>query len=173
MVDGPERRNSIKDILKHADGPVTGSELAERFQVSRQVIVQDIALLRAAGLEILATPQGYLLVTALMGTRILKTFAVKHDFHGLEKELYIFVDNGAKVLDVVVEHPIYGELKGMLMLSSRRDVQEFMKNLQETNAHPLSVLTEGVHLHTLEADHPKSLEMIERNLQEAGILLNK
>jgi transcriptional regulator of NAD metabolism len=172
-VEGPERRNCIKEILMNAEGPVTGSQLANRFKVSRQVIVQDIALLRASGQDILATPQGYLAVTAFTGTKILRTFAVKHDFEGLEKELYIFVDNGGKVLDVIVEHPLYGELKGMLMLSTRRDVEEFMKNLHSSNAQPLSLLTEGVHLHTIEADHPETMEMIERDLEKGGILLNK
>jgi len=172
-MDGPERRDLIKEILLDADGPVTGNELAAKFRVSRQVIVQDIALLRASGLEILATPQGYMPGSALKATRLLRTFAVKHNFEELEKELNIFVDNGAKVLDVIVEHPLYGELKGMLMLSSRRDVQEFMQTLKKTNAYPLSVLTEGVHLHTVEADRPKTMEMIERDLEEAGILLNK
>jgi transcriptional regulator of NAD metabolism len=170
-MDASERRELIKEILTNADSPITGSELAAKFKVSRQIIVQDIALLRAAGMEILATPQGYMLVTALMSTRILRTFAVKHNFEELERELNIFVDNGAKVLDVVVEHPLYGELKGMLMLSSRRDVEDFMKNLKKANAHPLSVLTEGVHLHTVEADRAQTLEMIARDLKEAGILL--
>lgn len=172
-LDGPDRRSCIKEILVNAEEPVKGSMLAARFRVSRQIIVQDIALLRASGQDILATPQGYLLVAALTGAKIIRTFAVKHGFLGLEKELNIFVDNGGKVLDVVVEHPLYGELKGMLMLSSRRDVQEFMQNLQESNAQPLSVLTEGVHLHTVEAAQTQVMEMIERDLAAAGILLNK
>ncbi|MEL7568661.1 MAG: transcription repressor NadR [Dehalobacterium sp.] len=172
-MDGPDRRNRIKEILENADEPVKGSILAAKFGVSRQIIVQDIALLRATGQDILATPQGYMLVAALTGTKIIKTFAVKHRFEGLEKELNIIVDNGGKVLDVVVEHPIYGELRGMLMLSSRRDVQDFIQNLQESNAHPLSVLTEGVHLHTVEAPLPQVMEKIEQDLDAAGILLNK
>lgn len=172
-MDGPERRNRIKEILFNSPGPVTGSELAAKYRVSRQVIVQDIALLRASGVDILATPQGYMLAAAMLGTKIQKTIAVKHNFQELETELNIIVDNGAKVLDVIVEHPLYGELKGMLMLSSRREVGEFVKNLRKTNAQPLSVLTEGIHLHTVEADSPQIIEMIERDLEEAGILLNK
>lgn len=170
-MDGIERREAILKILGSSLEPVTGSELAGRFSVSRQVIVQDIALLRASGIDVVATPQGYMLAGALTGGKYVRTFACLHDRDGVEKELNIFVDNGGKVLDVSVEHPIYGELKGMLMINSRRGVQEFVNNLVQTNAQPLSVLTGGVHLHRVEAESPEVLENIADDLAKAEILL--
>jgi len=173
-LDGLERRLKIMEILSASTLPVTGSELASKFGVSRQVIVQDIALIRASGQDILATPQGYILTHILAGAgAVTRTLAVKHSSNELEKELLIIVDNGGKVLDVVVEHPLYGELRGMLMLSSRRDVYDFMLNLYQTNAQPLSALTEGVHIHTVEAPEVMVLNNIEMELGKAGILLNK
>lgn len=172
-MDGNDRRNEILEVITTATSPVTATKLAEKFGVSRQVIVQDVALLRAAGNEILATPQGYLLVSALMGGKVTKTFACKHDWNEVAQELYIVVDNGGEVVDVIVEHPLYGELKGMLMLASRRDVEEFVQNLKETQAQPLSALTGGVHLHTVKALDEESMKNIEQALMESGILLNK
>lgn len=172
-MDGVDRRNSIVEILSRSSSPVTGSELAAQYKVSRQIIVQDVALIRASGQDILATPQGYVLFRALTEGRLVKTFACVHDGDGMEKELNIIVDNGGKVLDVSVEHPLYGELKGMLMLASRRDVRDFINNLRQTNAKPLSALTGGVHLHRIEASQPQELENIVRELTKADILLIK
>ncbi|SMC00056.1 hypothetical protein SAMN00808754_3245 [Thermanaeromonas toyohensis ToBE] len=164
-----ERRERILEILKVGE-PITGAELARRLGVSRQVIVQDVAILRAGGTDILATPQGYVLAPREEGYR--RTFACRHDMEGMEQELLIIVDNGGRVLDVVVEHPVYGELRGFLMLSSRREVYEFLENLQRSGAKPLYTLTEhGVHLHTVTAAKEEALEAIEGALARAGILL--
>lgn len=164
-----ERRERILDILRRGE-PVTGSELARQLGVSRQVIVQDVAILRAGGSGILATPQGYLLPSFEEGCR--RTFACRHDLGGLEEELLIIVDNGGKVIDVVVEHPLYGELRGYLMLASRREVHEFISKLKNSGAKPLYTLTDnGVHLHTVVAASEAVLETIEQGLAEAGILL--
>lgn len=166
-----ERREKILKMLKVGE-PITGGELARRLGVSRQVIVQDMAILRASGAEILATPQGYVLAPVEEGYR--RTFACRHDMAGMEQELLIIVDNGGRVLDVVVEHPIYGELRGYLMLSSRREVYEFLKNLNRSGAKPLYTLTEhGVHLHTVTAAKEEALEAIELALTKEGILLEK
>ncbi|MGB9662107.1 MAG: transcription repressor NadR [Moorellaceae bacterium] len=164
-----ERREKILDILRRGE-PVTGAELARRLGVSRQVIVQDVALLRAGGSGILATPQGYLLPASEEVFK--RTFACRHDLRGLEKELLLIVDHGGKVLDVAVEHPLYGELRGYLMLSSRREVYEFIDKLKRSGAKPLYTLTgSGVHLHTVSAASEAVLKVIGQALAEAGILL--
>lgn len=170
-MDGEKRRLEIVETLKQHKGPLTGAELAKRFQVSRQVIVQDIALLRAAGMDIIATPQGYQLAETQASASFKKTFACIHDEEGLEQELLTMVDYGGKVLDVVVEHPLYGDLRGTLNLKSRYDVQLFLQRMRETQAKPLLVLTQGVHLHTVEAETPESLRIIEQKLGEKGLLL--
>jgi len=172
-VDAQDRRKHILQKLSGSEQPITGNELAESFQVSRQVIVQDIAILRAAGNQILATPQGYLLTGNKLPKKFQRTFAVQHDRKELEKELLIMVDAGGNVLDVIVEHPLYGELRGLLMLSCREDVYSFVKNLARSGAKPLSSLTGGVHLHTVEAASEKCLERIEEKLSEENILLKK
>ncbi|HBT46492.1 MAG TPA: transcription repressor NadR [Peptococcaceae bacterium] len=164
-----ERREKILAILGRGE-PVTGAELARRLGVSRQIIVQDVAILRAQGSEILASPQGYLLPSREEGCR--RTFACRHDLEGLERELLIMVDNGGKVVDVAVEHPIYGELRGYLMVSCRREVYEFIDKLKKSGANPLYTLTEsGVHLHTVVAPDEDALKAMERELLKAGILL--
>lgn len=171
--ESEDRRSGILEALAGAGGTLTGAELAEMFHVSRQVIVQDIAILRAAGHGILASPQGYLLLPGDSPGKCRRTFAVQHDRQGLEKELLLMVDNGGKVIDVVVEHALYGEIKGLLMLNCREDVYTFEKKLDRHRAKPLSSLTEGVHLHTVEADSEEILDRIGLKLVQEKILLNK
>ncbi|MHB1127640.1 MAG: 3H domain-containing protein [Bacillota bacterium] len=170
-MDANSRREEIIRLLDQAESPVTGSELAQRMAVSRQVIVQDIALLRARGEKILATPQGYLLARGLAEAKFVRTFACQHGIDSMQAELEIMVDHGGRVLDVIVEHPLYGELKGLLMLDSRRDVERFICKLRETQAQPLSALTQGVHLHTVEAGTMENFISMEAALKKAGLLL--
>ena len=59
-MDGKARRQEIIRLLSRTSGPISGSSLSGMLGVSRQVIVQDIALLRTEH-PILATAQGYLL----------------------------------------------------------------------------------------------------------------
>ncbi|GAW92222.1 transcription repressor NadR [Calderihabitans maritimus] len=172
-MDAETRRKNILELLKQSSEPITGSELAQRFSVSRQVIVQDIAILRAAGQTIIATPQGYLIPDVFAQNKLTRTFACRHTEDKLERELQIMVDCGGKVLDVIVEHPLYGELKGMLMLDSRSDIEEFLYNFRQSKARLLSALTYGIHLHTVEAPSVEVFERIEEALAEEGILLNR
>ena len=166
-----ERRDRIIDILRESSEPVKGTELSKKTGVSRQIIVQDIALLRAKGLNIFATPQGYLLLEG-EGNKIVKVIACNHDRNGMQKELEIIVDNGGKIIDVIVEHPFYGEIKAMLMLSSRLDILNFMKHYENSDTKPLSALTGGVHLHTIEIADETSYEHIIRELDKFGYLIN-
>lgn len=150
---------------------MTGTDLASRFSVSRQVIVQDIAILRAAGEEILATPQGYLVPGQHKSASVQGVFACRHTREQIEDEIGLIVDLGGKVLDVIVEHPVYGEMRGNLMIASRRDLGIFLEKLARTEARPLSALTDGVHLHTVEAMEKSVLDEIHQALKKAGFLI--
>jgi len=169
-MNSAERRDKILEILKTEREPVKGNRLADVFGVTRQVIVQDIAILRAEGIKILSTPQGYILSLNYKG-KYTKVIASKHYFDRTEEELNTIVDNGGKVLDVIVEHPLYGEIKGLLMISSRYDVERFMENVKNAKATLLSSLTEGVHLHTVEANSKEVLDRIEKKLKEKGFFV--
>jgi transcriptional regulator of NAD metabolism len=166
-----ERREKIFSILKDRSTPITGADLSKITGVSRQVIVQDIAILRAKGLNIIATPQGYLLMNDRKN-KMEKVIACCHDRQGMRKELEIIVDNGGKVIDVIVEHSLYGEIKAMLMLESRLDIENFMKHYEDSDTRPLSVLTGGVHLHTVEVPDEISYNHIIRDLEKHGYLIN-
>lgn len=163
-----QRREAILQVLREADGPVSATALARRFSVSRQIIVGDIALLRAAGADISATPRGYVILRDQGG--LTRTVACQHDADGMEQELNAMVDQGCTVLDVIVEHPIYGQLTGPLQISNRHDVQQFIHRCQEAEALPLSRLTDGIHLHTLSCPDEASLERVRENLRKLGIL---
>lgn len=166
-----DRREKILEFLMQAQRPVTGGELAKAMGVSRQVIVQDIAILRAQGKEILATPQGYLWQRPAVTGRQRAVLAVAHPPEETGTELNILVDFGLKVIDVIVEHPLYGELRGILMLESRRDVEKFLESLAEAGAGLLSSLTGGVHLHTVEYAREEDFNLARRALASKGFLL--
>ncbi len=163
------RREKILDILKKEKEPVSASALAREFSVSRQIIVGDVAILRAAGEEIAATPRGY----RLQGEQtegLIRRVACVHDVGSMEEELNICVDNGCGVLDVIVEHPVYGQLTGVLQVRSRYDVSQFIAKAEEEGAHALSELTDGVHLHTLSCPSEEAFERVRTALGEAGYL---
>ena len=171
-MDGANRREKIIQILDKSAGACPGAYIAKILNVSRQVIVQDIAILRAKGNGIIATPQGYIIPKFYPKPLIKRVIACTHDKNGLEDELKTIISLGGRVIDVMVEHPVYGEIKGMLMLSSIYDVDVFIKKLEKSAGQPLLVLTGGTHLHTIEADSDDKLDMIEDELKKKGYLLN-
>ena len=171
-MNAQERREAIYALLQKAGEPVTGTALAHTFQVSRQVIVQDVALLRACGRDIVSTADGYW-VRPASGTRPTRVFACRHvGMEALRHELEIIVDHGGLVRDIVVEHPVYGELRGLLMLSSRKRVEDFIQKPGWQDATPLSSLTGGIHLHTVEAETEAELDAMDKALREAGFLMS-
>ena len=171
-VTSDERRVSIMELLKTRGGCIKGIELAEIFNVSRQVIVQDIAVLRASGEAIIATPTGYFVTPSRESVSLRKTIVTKHEgVDSIEEELVTIVDNGGKILDVIVEHPVYGEIRGNLMVATRYDVEQFMKKVREDRAEPLSSLTEGLHLHTIEVPDEETYERILRELKKRNYLI--
>ena len=147
-----------------------GGDIATHFHVSRQCVVQDVAILRASGTEILATPQGYRLPENGLHT-VRAILACRHDPGRTEEELQILVDHGVHILDVIVEHPLYGELRGPLMIRSRVDLLDFLLNVKKTKAMLLLSLTGGVHLHTVEAAREDLIERAKAQLRAQGILL--
>ncbi|CCQ92862.1 putative transcription repressor NiaR [[Clostridium] ultunense Esp] len=169
-----ERRKKILDTLNKNRKPVKGTELSKKFNVSRQVIVQDIALLRARGEDILATPQGYIIPKAYKENKLTRKIVCKHEgYDEIEDELKTIIDLGGKIVDVIVEHPLYGEIKSPLEISSRLDLKEFMENIIKTKAEPLSSLTEGIHIHTIEVDDEESFERIKEALIGKKYLINE
>jgi uncharacterized protein len=168
--DAARRRRQIVGWLRGHGRPVPGGEIANHFRVSRQCLVQDVAILRASGEEILATPRGYRLpADSNEGHRAI--LACKHPPERTEEELQILLDHGVRVLDVIVEHPLYGELRGSLMLESRADLQDFLEHVRRSRAALLSSLTNGVHLHTVEASRPEMISRAKVQLRARGFLL--
>lgn len=137
--------------------------------MSRQVIVQDCALLRASGHEVVATPRGYVLPRRDAGVRAI--LASRHDRAHTEDELTVMVDYGLRVIDVIVEHPVYGELRGSLMMTSRADVREFAGRVKSGEVALLSELSGGVHLHTVEAPSQDRLDRARQALRDRGFLV--
>ena len=167
-----ERREKLKELLQNAPGPLSASGLAKQLGVSRQIVVGDVALLRAAGTQIDATPRGYQLHPAARGcTGILA--CVHSTADQMREELYTVVDQGGVVVDVAVENPLYGELRGNLNLASRYDVDHFIQQAADTPECLLSRMTGGVHLHTLSCPTEEAFRRIEAALDAKGLLYKK
>lgn len=165
-----ERRNLILQKIAESEEPLSAGALAKEFHISRQIIVGDVAILRAAGHEIVATPKGYLLESS---QGMMKEIAVIHSSSQISEELYLIVDLGGEVIDVIVEHPVYGQLSGKLHLSSRYDVDQYLMKMTIHQVKPLSTLTDGLHIHTIRAESEKVLQRIIKALQQHGFLYEK
>lgn len=167
-MNGENRRLAIIEVFRESSEPVSGTSLAERFTVSRQVIVQDIALLRAANFRILSMNKGYVLQESVTKKRI---FKVRHDDEAIADELYTIVDAGGRVIDVFVKHELYGMLRAVLMTANRSDVDDFIIQFKRDKASPLKHLTDDYHYHTVEADSEEILDRIEKELQIKGYIV--
>ena len=173
-MTGEERRDYIVHLLKNSKKPIRGKTLADKTNVSRQVIVTDIALLKTANEPIIGTNRGYLYMQEETSTEMHRRVIVcSHTPEQTKLELETIVDFGVTILDVIVEHPFYGDLTGSLMISSRFDVGQFLNVISTQEASLLSVLTGGVHLHTIEADSIRKLDAACEALQKLGILLTE
>ena len=166
-MQAEERRRKIVELLSQTNQAVSAARLAAEFDVSRQVIVGDVALLRAAGEEISATPRGYVMARTAVG--LVRQVPCCHDGPGMEAELNAIVDQGCSVLDVIVDHPVYGQLTGPLGRASRYDVQQFLDRCAD--ARPLSDLTGGIHLHTLSCPSEDAFQRVRASLRSLGVLL--
>lgn len=167
VMNGAERRKKIITLMKESEKPLSGGALGRETGVSRQVVVQDIALLRTEGYPILATARGYLLDEPRQTVRL---FKVCHTNEQTEEELTAIVDLGGCVRNVMVNHRIYGKMCAPLNIKSRRDVQAFMKQLSTGKSTPLLNLTSGYHFHEVCAEQEEILDEIEAMLREKGFL---
>lgn len=166
-MNGTTRRSEILKILSGATMPVSAGKLAETLGVSRQVIVQDIALLRATGTEIQAHARGYLLAQQEETKRV---FKVLHSDEDVEKELSLIVDDGGLVVDVFIYHKVYGKVKAPMNIRTRRQIKAFLEDIAIGKSSLLKNVTSGYHYHTILADSKETLDLIEEGLKNAGFL---
>lgn len=171
-MDGKERRKMIEEILSRENRPISGTELARRLGVSRQVVVQDVALLRAEDIKILSTNKGYILrrLTDDRKEACVRVFRSSHRTEDILDELQTIVDYGGRILDVFVEHDVYGEIHADLVINNRLDAVEFVDMLGRSKDLPLKSLTGGCHYHTVTADSVRNLDRIEEELKNKGYL---
>lgn len=168
-MNAQTRRNTILEVLQKEEIPISASTLAKRFHVSRQIIVGDVALLRAGGADISATPKGYVLARDKGG--IQRQVVCAHSGAQMGQELYICVDQGCCVLDVIVEHPVYGQLVGQLQVSTRYEVNQFLELAAQDSVHALSELTDGIHIHTLRCPDEAAFQRVVKELDAEGVLV--
>ncbi|MDG4655381.1 transcription repressor NadR [Ectobacillus antri] len=170
---GEERRSLILQWLVEATRPLSGSELSKKTNVSRQVIVQDISLLKARNEPIMATAQGYVYLKPISKLpKYERVIACNHTPEQVSEELSLLVDHGVTIKDVKVEHPVYGDITAPIMVSNRYEIGQYLNKIAETNASYLSQLTGGVHLHTIEADTEDKLDAACEALAFAGFLIS-
>ena len=170
-MTGEQRRTEIRRMLQQSQQPLTGTALANALHVSRQVIVQDIAMMRAEHLPILSTNKGYLLrpddVRLQQPKRV---FFVRHTTEQVLEEFMTVIDLGGRILDVAVEHELYGPIRADLLIENAQDARDFVTRLGACRDNPLKVLTDDCHFHTVAAPSEKLLDLIESELRSRGFL---
>ena len=170
-MTGEMRRNQMLQLLREKSEPISGTALAKHFGVSRQVIVQDIALMRAENHPILSTNKGYLCRTvAVENTQPKRVLFVRHKDSQVLEEFMTVIDLGGRILDVAVEHELYGQIRVDLLIESTQDAANFSERLKACRDNPLKVLTDDCHFHTVAAPSEKLLDLIEKELREKGFL---
>lgn len=163
-----ERRNKIVAYLKNAALPVSAGALSEQFGVSRQIIVQDIAMLRANGYDVISTSRGYVLDGGGLKSRV---FKCRHSLDELVPEAEIVISAGGRIEDVSVSHRVYGTISARLGLSTVTHAEELYRSLKSGASKPLMSVTDGYHYHTVTADSEETLDRIESALRNAGFLI--
>lgn len=173
MLDAKKRREEILNILSKRNEPTSATWLSNRLKVSRQIIVGDVAILRAEGTNIKATHRGYVIVSEekqkypYMGKVV-----CRHTEDEILKELYCVVDHGGSVVDVIIDHSFYGQLSGILDISSRFEADLFVEKMRESKGLPLSILSGGIHLHTIGCENEAVFNLICSALKKEGLLFN-
>lgn len=166
-MSGKERREAILSILKNTPNALSGTALGDELGVSRQIIVQDIALLRTEGHDIVSTVRGYLLESSGQLSRKIKVY---HSDEKIEEELTTIVDLGGIVRDVMVNHKVYGKITAEMNIKNRRDIKKFIDRIQMGKSTPLLNITSGYHYHTVIADSEEILDEIEESLRQKNFL---
>jgi len=168
-MSGDERREKIIELIRNSNKPVSGSAIAKTLGVSRQVIVQDIALIRAQNIDINSTYQGYVIEEPKGNCS--RVFHVRHNDEDTEKELNLIIDAGGKVLDVFIIHPVYGRIEAPINVYSRNDVSGFMQKMRNGEASPLKNVTGGEHYHTVLGYSEQVLNLVEQALEDNDFLI--
>lgn len=168
-MDSAERRARIMQMLEDAPNAVTGTEISQACSVSRQIIVGDVAILRAQGHKIISTPRGYQLVLNKPQS-VQRIFVCCHGQAQMQAELEAIVDNGGVVHNVVIEHEVYGNLEGTLNLRSRRDVSQYVKKMKDSGSELLCRISGGIHTHLVTAETAEELDAVEDALETLGVL---
>lgn len=168
-MTGTERRTKIVELIRNSEKPLSGTALAKQCDVSRQVIVQDIALIRASGYDIISTNRGYIIQEPLVRERV---FKVNHTDEQLEEELYSIIDLGGTVVNVMVNHRVYGHMEAELRINSRRKVEAFMEDIRSGKSSPLKNITSNYHYHKVAADSEETLDLIEEALRQKHFLVS-
>ena len=164
------KRQELLELLSTSNNPIKGQVLAEYFNVSRQAVVQYIAIIRASGVNVIATHTGYMIPKLPENAEYIKTIYSTHSDQHIQEELEIIIDMGGKVIDVIVEHPVYGEIICPLNIKSRYEIEKFLLELEKYNAKPLSILTEGNHRHTIEVPSEGVYQLIIMKLKTKGYI---
>ncbi|MFF5996865.1 MULTISPECIES: transcription repressor NadR [unclassified Lysinibacillus] len=168
---GEERRLELLNLLKQQNGPITGTDLAKHANVSRQVVVNDMNLLKARNEPIVATSQGYLYMKEQSTASYERKIVCMHTADETRDEMYTIVDCGVTIQNVLIEHPVYGEITASILVSNRVEVDLFLEKLEQTKASFLSALTDGTHLHVISAPSEALLDKAEASLREKGYLI--
>ena len=163
-----ERRKEIATFLMSQKNAIPGGKLSEMFGVSRQIIVQDISVLKAAGYEILSTHSGYIVQGTPLRERV---FKVRHTTEQTEKELSLIVNLGGTVADVFVWHKVYGKVSANLNIFSALHIKQFLEGVRTGKSSELMNITGGYHYHTVRADNEEILDNIEKALKENGYIV--
>lgn len=172
MGSAEDRRTRLLRLLQEQGAPLSGTALAKALGVTRQIIVQDIALIRAENHNILSTNKGYLYRDAnVENTQPKRVIHVRHSTEQVLDEFLTVLDLGGTVLDVAVEHEIYGQIRADLLIETPQDAREFVDRLSRCRDNPLKVLTDDCHYHTITAPAEKLLDLIEAALRAKGMLL--
>lgn len=163
-----DRRAEILSLIGNSGSPVAANFLSEKYSVSRQVIVQDIAILRAQGYGVISTNRGYVLGSGLRAERV---FKCRHTLDELVKESEIIISLGGKIEDISVNHRVYGKISARLELSTLRHAEELYRSLVSGASKPLMSVTDGYHYHTVSGENEQTLDKIEVALREKGYLI--
>ena len=169
-MNSVDRRENIIKLLLESNEPIKGSVIARKYLVTRQVIVKDIAILRAKGENIIATPDGYIINKK--ENKVKAIIAVTHNEEEMFNEMSIVIKYGGTIEDVIVEHPLYGEIAAMLMIKNYNELNKFVQKYQEQKARLLSVLTNGVHLHTISAESEDDINLIISELKKHNFIVS-
>lgn len=163
-----ERRKELALILASKKCAVPGDELAKELKCSRQIIVSDIAILKASGYDIISTNRGYIINSSPL---LEKVFKVKHTSEETKEELNLIVNSGGIVADVFVWHKVYGKIKADLNIFSPAGIDKFIEGIKSGKSTELMNITDGYHYHTVKADSAKILDEIEYELNKRNFIV--